>query len=259
MDDNGKEFFVGWESKVIGLHADNIPSTWVVDEKRAELYHQHTAYEHHMRPIVAAAYGTFSCHELNDPSSKAILKVFMQIPYEGLEYASAAERARLASQNIPNFGEYQLEAFNALTENVCSSAPKLLHAEQNEQDRTGPVPGGLLYYLLLQRPPGEYLSKKGFWGMDKDGRNTVRHAFKQAWLDCVRAGFKPAMSATKNLIWDADANKIYIMNFEDAAPSNQNTVWRDTEWIAWGLAKAPRGYNWGPDKTVHPDMSRWTL
>lgn len=54
----------------------------------------------------------------------------------------------------------------------------------------------------------------------------------------------------------------YIMNFEDAGRSYENpiwSVWRDTEWIAWGLAKVPRKYNWGPDQTLHPDMSQWTL
>lgn len=52
------------------------------------------------------------------------------------------------------------------------------------------------------------------------------------------------------------------MNFEDAGRSYENpiwSVWRDTEWIAWGLAKVPRKYNWGPDQTLHPDMSQWTL
>ncbi|KAE8363417.1 hypothetical protein BDV27DRAFT_146134 [Aspergillus caelatus] len=166
MDDNGREFFVGWESKAIGLRVDNISSTWVLDEKLAELYHQHTAYEHHLRPRVAAAYGTFSCHELNDPSCEAIIKVFMH------------------------------------------SAPKLLHVKKDEQDHTGPVPGGLLLYLLIQRPPGKYLNQEIFWSMDRQGRNMVRVAFKQAWLDCVGAGFKPAMSATENLIWDDDNSKM---------------------------------------------------
>ncbi|KAB8225658.1 hypothetical protein BDV33DRAFT_198569 [Aspergillus novoparasiticus] len=262
MDDNEKEFFVGWESRVIDLHVDNIPRTWVLDEKLAELYHQHTAYEHHLRPRIAAAYGTFSCHELHEPSSEAIIKIFMQITYEGLEYASPNERARLASHRLPNFGEYQLEALKGLTENACSSAPKLLHMEQNEQDHTGPVPGGLLYYLLIQRPPGKYLNHETFWGMVEQDRWTIRGAFKQAWLDCVSSGFKPAMSAIENLIWDAEKSKIYIMNFEDAGRSYENpiwSVWRDTEWIAWGLAKVPRNYNWGPDQTLHPDMSQWTL
>lgn len=78
MYDDEKEFFVDWESRVIDLHVDHIASTWVLDEKLAELYHQHTAYEHHLRPRTAAAYGTFSCHELHEPSSEAIIKVFMQ-------------------------------------------------------------------------------------------------------------------------------------------------------------------------------------
>ncbi|KAE8144194.1 hypothetical protein BDV25DRAFT_134879 [Aspergillus avenaceus] len=162
MDDHGKEFFVGWESKVISLHIDNIPSTWVLDEKLAELYHQHTAYEHHLRPRVAAAYGTFSCHEWSDSSSQGIIKVFMH------------------------------------------SAPKLLHVKKDEQDHTGPVPGGFLQYLLIQRPPGKYLNPEMFWSMDGQERNTVRNAFKRAWLNCVSAGFKPAMSAIENLIWDAE-------------------------------------------------------
>ncbi|BAE61505.1 hypothetical protein BDV35DRAFT_376039 [Aspergillus flavus] len=166
MYDDEKEFFVGWESRVIDLHVDHIASTWVLDEKLAELYHQHTAYEHHLRPRTAAAYGTFSCHELHEPSSEAIIKVFMH------------------------------------------SAPKLLHMEQNEQDHTGPVPGGFLFYLLIQRPPGQYLNHEIFWGMAEQDRWTIRRAFKQAWLDCVSSGFKPAMSAIENLIWDAEKRKI---------------------------------------------------
>ncbi|KAF7621604.1 hypothetical protein AFLA_011898 [Aspergillus flavus NRRL3357] len=107
-----------------------------------------------------------------------------------------------------------------------------------------------------------YLNHEIFWGMAEQDRWTIRRAFKQAWLDCVSSGFKPAMSAIENLIWDAEKRKIYIMNFEDAGRSYENpiwSVWRDTEWIAWGLAKVPRKYNWGPDQTLHPDMSQWTL
>lgn len=35
--------------------------------------------------------------------------------------------------------------------------------------------------------------------------------------------------------------------------------WKDTAWVAWGLAKAPAGSGWYLNKNPHPDTKEWTL
>lgn len=67
-----------------------------------------------------------------------------------------------------------------MTRNNCASAPKLLAHKKVKQDADGPVPGGFMLYMTMDRLPGVPLSSLDFWGLGRADRDNIRRAFKVA-------------------------------------------------------------------------------
>ena len=44
-----------------------------------------------------------------------------------------------------------------------------------------------------------------------------------------------------------------------STPAKAQCVWRDCEWIAWGMAKVENTYRWLSDKNPNPGKSEWTF
>ncbi|KNG85974.1 hypothetical protein ANOM_006098 [Aspergillus nomiae NRRL 13137] len=127
------------------------------------------------------------------------------------------------------------------------------------QKETDPVPDGYILFILMNYLPGVQLSEAIFWGLEASEREQIRQAFKLAWLDCIRSGILPALQDIEHVFWDGAANKAYITSFRMSEPAGADIMWRDTEWIAWDMAKPQDKYAWYKDKNPHPDMSKWTL
>jgi hypothetical protein len=86
----------------------------------------------------AASYSRalFSCETpSNDsnPSCKALMRIWMQIPFEGSEFEPPATRAVQASQELPLNAEYELEALQRLLAIGSVHTPKLLASKHETQ------------------------------------------------------------------------------------------------------------------------------
>ncbi|KAL4883207.1 hypothetical protein BJY04DRAFT_216508 [Aspergillus karnatakaensis] len=225
-------FFDEWLGTVIELpadHAEHLPaSSWKIESILGDKNDQKSAFEYHrdqlLRDIPSGAYGTFLCRNTDTPADVAIMRVLMQVPYAGSEYAIMAERERQASNTLSYVGNQQLEPLLALTGNNCPRP----HAYDNAGS-------------LNRAQMGEKLSRKRFWEMDRKERDRVRDAFGVAFSNCLDAGVTPCQWSAEYLYWDEHASKIYITGFGFIAsyPVEPGDVWSPTEWLYWDLALDP--------------------
>lgn len=81
-------------------------------------------------------------------------------------------------QELPRNAKAELEALQKLTQNQCTSAPRLVNYLQYEQDEKMWVPGGYLFFILMTRCPGKPL--ENFHKEPLAKRNEIRKAFEDA-------------------------------------------------------------------------------
>ncbi|KAJ5580149.1 uncharacterized protein N7459_006134 [Penicillium hispanicum] len=132
------------------------------------------------RPSFAAV--KFRCHDINDPSKEAFMRVYLQIPYAGTESEPAAERARQArTRYLPD----ELNALRSMTSQGSTITPRLLGYMEDKQDESGWVPGGFIVYLAWKIVPGvrlgDHFEAVEFWKLSPDDRDAVRLAFSRGF------------------------------------------------------------------------------
>ena len=104
------------------------------------------------------------------------------MPYSFTESLSHEDKAKEA---LPDAEISEERAMLALTKSGCESVPQLLNWKRETQDdKSGPVPGGYLVYLVLQNLPGVRLSCEDYWNFSGAQRQEIREAFKEAYM-CV--------------------------------------------------------------------------
>jgi hypothetical protein len=105
-----------------------------------------------------------------------------RIPYAGSEYACYEERARQASEILDTDSRERVEADQILARNQCTACPAIRHHEITKQkdDDTELVPGGFLRYLLFEKAPGVQLDWDLFWSYEREERDAIRSAFREA-------------------------------------------------------------------------------
>ncbi|RJE23405.1 hypothetical protein PHISCL_04257 [Aspergillus sclerotialis] len=201
---------------------------------------------YHEFPRPCGAYGTFRASSANG-SDITIIKIIMQIPYHGSEFAIPAERGRQASTKLPFYGRDMLKVFETLTNNKCTSSPALISVNHEKQDdESKMVPGGFMTYLLLEHLPGIQMGPC-FWDLNREERDKIRSAFRTSWEECMRSRFHPW--GRHSLFWDADSNKVtstydrYFFKFGDKRREPSRDLWTEYEWILFGLAEGPRNPN----------------
>ncbi|OGM43522.1 hypothetical protein ABOM_008071 [Aspergillus bombycis] len=273
-----RTFFDEWPGREVDFAREGA-STWTLTKVISEKNSQASGDDFYKHRVIGGAYGTFLCHDLLDGTRRGVMKIFMQyiplprpnealhsscilrVPFEGTEYAPAEFRASQASASYGRdfFITSQVDALRTLTINGCQSTPSIMIMKNDLQKETDPVPGGYILFILMNYLPGVQLSEAIFWGLDASGREQIRQAFKLAWLDCLSSGILPALQDIEHVFWDGAANKAYITSFRMSEPAGADIVWRDTQWIAWDMAKPQDKYGWYKDKNPHPDMSKWTL
>ena len=59
--------------------------------------------------------------------------------------------------------------------------PIIREFELLTQDDEGLVPGGFLYYILMDQAPGIQLKDDVFWSFEYGERDRIRNAFRVAW------------------------------------------------------------------------------
>ncbi|KAK2749178.1 hypothetical protein FQN57_006793 [Myotisia sp. PD_48] len=106
----------------------------------------------------------------------------------------------------PHSGRASLElvALEGLVAAGSTHTPKLLAEACLTQGPNHPVPGGFISVLVMEKVPGHNLNK--FFDLPLEERDEVRIAFSKAFRDPGR----------RNLVWDRENKKIYIIDLENA-------------------------------------------
>ncbi|KAB8221533.1 hypothetical protein BDV33DRAFT_190303 [Aspergillus novoparasiticus] len=202
-------------------------SIWTLDKLYGEKNSQVDDERFYEYQCIGGAYGTFLCHNVMDSTYRGVMKIFIQVPYDGTQRAPAEHR-KAQAQSIPvdDFDiDSQLNALSTLTTKHCKFSPIILDIKFGTQLAIDPVPGGYIYFVLTNYLPGIKLSKIIFWSL--------------------KASVHIANS--------------YITSFRMSEPAAESDEWRDDEWIVWGMVKTQNNRIWFEDPNKHPDMSTWTL
>lgn len=178
-------FMEDWIGKQITFPSTTEPSEWRLERKLGEKDDQPTAYAYNVDSILkgraGGAYAPFACRNTKT-NELAVIKILMQVPWEGSEYVSASERAKQATTTLPDNAELDVNPLLILTENKCTAAPLVRAYRKTVQDlEDGLVPGGFLHFVLMDHAPGQQLSHEMFWGFERRVRDEIRGAFRAAW------------------------------------------------------------------------------
>ncbi|KAE8325938.1 hypothetical protein BDV39DRAFT_193903 [Aspergillus sergii] len=188
-------------------------SIWTLKGLYGEKNSQVDEERYYEYQCIGSAYGTFLCHNVMDSTCRGVMKIFIQVPYDGSQRASAEHR-KAQAQSIPvdDFDiDSQLNALSTLITKHCKSSPIILDIKFGTQLAIDPVPGGYIYFVPTNYLPGIKLSRIIFWTLEASEREQIRQAFKLAWN--------------------------YIISFRMSEPAEESDEWRDDEWIAWGMTK----------------------
>ncbi|KAK2756237.1 hypothetical protein FQN54_005645 [Arachnomyces sp. PD_36] len=155
-----------------------------------------------------------------------------RVPHYETESQRPSERAKQATEVPHPVTESELYALQHLTRAECSSTPTLRSWKQTKQGKRGWVPGGYVVYLLMNKLPGIQIDQIEELSLKE--RNELRAAFKKAWIECRDCGFVSLDTTFKNLLWDRESQKCYIVDFEIWDPGDYSP-WKDGIYDLWCL------------------------
>lgn len=97
--------------------------------------------------------------EVQDTSSIAIIKIYMQIPNPhnsgGILHHDPAVRACQAVDEVCHVAQGEVETLRYLTKIRCASVPRSYDSCQQAQSEKQWVPGGCLFSILMSKVPGQ--------------------------------------------------------------------------------------------------------
>ncbi|KAJ5366882.1 hypothetical protein N7541_000823 [Penicillium brevicompactum] len=197
-------------------------------------------------PDFSTARAVFVCCDPNNPTHEAILKVRLQIPKWQTWSEPPSVRAGQASSALSFTAVREITALKKLVEANCSSTPKLIASEHQLQGDSDLVPGGYKDFLLMERVPGTVPGDGGFLEnvLPTDEWTELKAAFKKAWLECIACGIYHSDEASRNLIWDREQQKIYIIDWEEWDPNermpSEVLTWSETVYTWWDIVNRRR-------------------
>ena len=179
-------------------------SVWRIDMKIREHGYYETQMDCEELDIQSEARGVFICSKVSGHGpSTAIVKIRLQsvfpntygiherymltliarIPWFKTASKRPDVRAKQAVREMPSSFNREIEALCHLTKKQCSSTPKLFSWKADEQTDKEWVPGGYKLSILMEKLPGSDPSDLFLTGqMPIHERNSLRKAFKEAWL-----------------------------------------------------------------------------
>ncbi|KAE8330680.1 hypothetical protein BDV39DRAFT_190322 [Aspergillus sergii] len=227
-----------WRNLVLNFpesdHHSLPPSSWRVTRKICEGIHSCTQKEAEEMEEFPLAWAKFECENLEDSSNKAILIVSMEIPCEDTECAAEGR------YGTPLCVRVDFTAHHLLALNNCKYSPgaiQYMEEIQTTQDRQGFMPGGKIYYLVIDKLPGVPLGN-GLISYTADGRITFEGLFwnlSRGERDQIRLAFQDAYSYIQGPFEPLDLTNMGIPCSEQLDPYGPKVL------KIWGLAIAPKG------------------
>jgi len=126
-------------------------------------------------PFAAAK---FLCHPKENPSIKAFMRIYLQIPVAGNEFQNSQIRRRQAAGPQSHV---EFRTLILLQKSKCEVVPRLLAHRETKQIEDGIIPGGYITYLVWEKVRGESLSSEKFWKLDPGSRQTIRDKFREVY------------------------------------------------------------------------------
>lgn len=152
--------------------------TWVIDKKLSERSSWMTQQEVTDDLGLPFAAAKFLCQCKENPSKKALMRIYLQIPVIGTQYQSAQIRRKQAAKPQPHV---ELTTLKMLKKFECDVVPDLLAYQEGKQGEDSIVPGGYITYVIWDKVPGEPLSREEFWELDLESRQAIRDKFREAY------------------------------------------------------------------------------
>lgn len=133
-------FLCDLEGTEVTLDPPNLPcQTWVIDKKFSERSDPMTQEEVNDGLGAPFTAGKFLCYRKEDPSKKAFMRIYLQIPITGTQYRSPQIRRQ---QAVEAQLHSELTILAALKQSGCEVVPELLAYQNSKQGEDGIVPAG---------------------------------------------------------------------------------------------------------------------
>ncbi|KAJ5101161.1 hypothetical protein N7456_007213 [Penicillium angulare] len=204
--------------------------------------------------VRSEARGTFVGSKVSgDGPNTAVIKIRLQIPWYGTVNDSSDIRAKQATSKVPWKFQSEIDALTLLTKAECSCTPRLYDSSKGKQSDQEWIPGGYKLCILMEMLPGstpsQFLSTLS--PFSRTERDLIRQAFKDSWFETVCCGAEHQDEGLRNIIWDPNGKKCYLVDWENWRPPNRKTDWSDIHYVLWNLARRGNSDSF--------DMSDWEL
>ncbi|RJE21038.1 hypothetical protein PHISCL_06633 [Aspergillus sclerotialis] len=192
-------------------------STWRMGQIQTEKVRNHEQMEGDIEEATGVCVATLV--DVPSPSMKAIIKIKLQSVASHRTASRASRILRLTPWDEPEFEGVSMEAnreinnLNTLTGRGTQCTPELIDYVLGKQDPHGYVPGGYVVIILMEKVPGRNLANFHTFPLEK--RDRVRIAFAKALMEFRGYGFDHYGPGRRNLIWDDESQKCFIVDLED--------------------------------------------
>ncbi|KAK2758709.1 hypothetical protein FQN54_003399 [Arachnomyces sp. PD_36] len=168
-----------------------------------------------------------------NPGMQGIAKIRIQIPNAPEDYPSTKPHRCSARSG------FEYVNLRELTEHGCTCSPRLLDFQLFYQtSRKHPVPGGFWVFIVMERLPGRNLVN--FADLPMSERDQVRLAFAKSIREFYSMRFRHDDPDRRNLVWDRENKKCYIIDLEDARQLDSDIEPRkfipEIDFREWGIA-----------------------
>ncbi|KAF2785889.1 hypothetical protein K505DRAFT_261098 [Melanomma pulvis-pyrius CBS 109.77] len=164
-------------------------------------------------------------------------------PALDLMYAVMMYKCATYSVKRPNKATLdEIKALTHLRREGCKSTPHLLgHVANPMEEEEGideqKMAEGYAVFILMTKLPGERIDYHKYWKLSKTQRDEIRAAFKEALLEVFSHHIYPDDCALRNILWDEEARKCYIVDFEDYSVVKTPSEFKDDYFRYWELAE----------------------
>lgn len=143
----------------------------------------------------------------------AFMRVYLQVPLIGTEFASPSDRARQASRSEFN----EIAAIKAFVRHQSTVTPEVYAIGEGHQDDQGPVPGGYFVRFVFAEVSGVRLGEddvaprpdrltKFFQIFDRNERDKIREVFNVNLAIINSMGWRPCFPGPDHLIWFSESS-----------------------------------------------------
>lgn len=176
------------------------------------------SYEHAAGKGISYAVATFRVgNSHNREARPAYMRVYMQVPWAGTEFAEYEERSKQAASTWEHDEVTALKDFHNFGSKFT---PELFAIDENIQGPQGHVPGGPVVHIVFEWVPGVRLAEDNlvpeyrnephpfFRDFSRTQRDEIRKCFDEGHSSLQAMGWDIGPSGGKSLVWNTEKSKM---------------------------------------------------